>query len=221
MAKRRKTKTEEELHLGLHAFATNLSFLERQGYDPPPVVVAIDPGVDGAIAFMSGTQAFVIDIPVYVTYKREKGKRRAVHEYVHKTIVYVFSWFAPLIKSGKVHAVLEKGKIGGRSFRKNKNDPNAKESFGDTPMTAFKVGWASGMWPLFFAQIGCHFAYTDPMAWKPKFDLIGTTKKESLALARKKFRSAEIHLEKHHNRADALLIAHYYTLFKLNGGDHG
>ena len=49
--------------------------------------------------------------------------------------------------------------------------------------------------------------FVRPQEWKKYHNLIGTTKKESLALAREKWPTAPLKLAKHHGRADALLMA--------------
>lgn len=61
---------------------------------------------------------------------------------------------------------------------------------------------------------GCfhyHFlkpSYVAPIRWKKALGL-GKEKYESLAKARELFPEAPLHLKKHHNRAEALLIAYY------------
>lgn len=47
-----------------------------------------------------------------------------------------------------------------------------------------------------------------PQAWKKRFGL-GSDKKQSLAVARTLYPSAPLKLAKHHNRAEALLLARY------------
>jgi hypothetical protein len=51
--------------------------------------------------------------------------------------------------------------------------------------------------------------FVSPQKWKRHFGLIGKDKKASLRLARERFPEAPLHLEGHHNRAEALLIAAY------------
>lgn len=46
-----------------------------------------------------------------------------------------------------------------------------------------------------------------PQKWKKHHDLIGKDKNASLEMARKLFPDAELRLKKHHNRAEALMIA--------------
>jgi hypothetical protein len=53
-------------------------------------------------------------------------------------------------------------------------------------------------------------------SWKRYFKLWGKHKRDGLVLARKMYPEAELHLIKHQDRADALLIARY-GLVKIHG----
>jgi len=48
-----------------------------------------------------------------------------------------------------------------------------------------------------------------PQTWKRHYGLIGKDKGESLAVARALYPLADLRLAKHHNRAEAILIAHF------------
>ena len=48
-----------------------------------------------------------------------------------------------------------------------------------------------------------------PQKWKKHHQLIGTEKKASLELARLKYPNADLRLQKHHGRADAILIGEW------------
>ena len=48
----------------------------------------------------------------------------------------------------------------------------------------------------------------EPQTWK-RFYGLGSDKKASLELARRLYPTAVLHLAKHHNRAEAVLLAHY------------
>lgn len=52
------------------------------------------------------------------------------------------------------------------------------------------------------------FEFVDPKRWKG-FYALGSDKGQALECARRLYPLAEIHLAKHHNRAEAILIAHY------------
>lgn len=61
--------------------------------------------------------------------------------------------------------------------------------------------------------LGWRLEIVQPQTWKRHFDLIGAEdpKKASLAKARQLYPAFEdkLHLAKHHNRAEAVLMAHY------------
>ena len=59
-------------------------------------------------------------------------------------------------------------------------------------------------------------ALVRPQVWKKYHGLIGTEKKASLELARVKWADAPLKLQKHHGRADALLIAEWLRLNKYD-----
>lgn len=48
-----------------------------------------------------------------------------------------------------------------------------------------------------------------PQTWKKFYGLIGQDKSESMAMAKTLYPDADLRLVKHHNRADALLLAHF------------
>lgn len=48
-----------------------------------------------------------------------------------------------------------------------------------------------------------------PQAWKRHYGLIGKGKAESLSVARALYPLADLRLAKHHNRAEAILMAHF------------
>lgn len=55
----------------------------------------------------------------------------------------------------------------------------------------------------------CPVHFVTPQKWKKHHGLIGTTKADSLAMARAKWPEAPLRLAKHHGRGDALLMALY------------
>lgn len=75
--------------------------------------------------------------------------------------------------------------------------------------STFLFGEVFGWWKGAFEALGIDFSLITPQAWQKKFSLRKTADcvKPSLMLARGMFPEADLHLKKHHNRADALLIA--------------
>lgn len=59
--------------------------------------------------------------------------------------------------------------------------------------------------------------FVRPARWKAAIGLSGKDKDPSLSLARRLFPAAELGLKKHHNRAEALLIAEYARRFRAKG----
>ena len=73
----------------------------------------------------------------------------------------------------------------------------------------FSSGRSLGACEAVLRLSNCSWGYVDPKAWKKHYGLT-SDKKASLALARERWGDTELlTLEKHHNRAEALLIAEY------------
>lgn len=78
-------------------------------------------------------------------------------------------------------------------------------------VSMFKFGTNWGIWRGILAALQIPFIMVRPQEWQkglvPK--KAEGDDKPSLAVARRLFPDAELHLKKHHGRADALLLAHY------------
>lgn len=82
--------------------------------------------------------------------------------------------------------------------------------------STFKLGYGSGMWEAFLVALGIPYTSVEPDLWKSVM-LVGMSKKEkekrgsSVIRAREVFPETEEHLTlvKHHNRANAILMAEY------------
>lgn len=77
---------------------------------------------------------------------------------------------------------------------------------------AFRVGMGYYMWPLFLKSKGFEVTEVYPNAWKAKMKLTKKAKRVSLRKARHFFPDAELHLQKHEGRAEALLLARFCQL---------
>lgn len=174
------------------------------------VLVAIDPGTTGAIAFKCRDFYAVVDIPTVVT-RRQKTRKTTKRDRAgkwagrkwktivgedrapdHAGIIALFRLLAPL--KDRVHTILEDVPVTVGRGRK----------FAD-----IMLGRAYAMWPLFLKSkryAGYH--EQKPYLWKGEFAL-GADKKASLRMARTMYPAADLPLAAHHNRAEALLILEY------------
>lgn len=77
--------------------------------------------------------------------------------------------------------------------------------------STFKFGQSYGMCRMWAAMFAAPVIYVTPQKWQKVLDSdTGKDKKErSLLYARRRWPKAELHLKKHHGRADALCIAEW------------
>lgn len=199
---------------------------------PFKLYVGIDPGVTGAIGFVFVSRVnrktkgqligMAIDIPTTdppKTKKRQlKTKKRRKHKRPEFDLENIRRIFSLLRCPGNALAwtplvYLEKGQTFGNvqrftAFQNNNSGGTFKR---ETPMTAYRVGWATGMWPLYFREIDLHYEMKAPNSWKKKMDLT-SDKEECRAYARQLFPMVELNRKKDHNRAEALLLAYHAYL---------
>jgi crossover junction endodeoxyribonuclease RuvC len=146
------------------------------------VVIGIDPGLTGAIAFIPEDWApWVEDMPVIA-----HGKRKAVD------VVKLARILEPYRLLGNAVAYLEK--------------VHAFPGQGVSSM--FSLGMS--FWGVAGVLAACDipFHLIAPADWKARLNL-DRDKERSLVLARKLFPGVDLSRKKHHGRAEALLIAHY------------
>lgn len=79
-------------------------------------------------------------------------------------------------------------------------------------VSTFKFGTNFGIWRGILAALEIPFVLVKPQTWKKEFGLIKKDKLESLYAARRRWPEVELHLKKHHGRADALWMAEYARL---------
>lgn len=168
------------------------------------VWIGIDPGVTGAVAFVSARDHVVFDLPVVrvpTTRKRKSGDPAMRSEYDYAGIAALFS-VVEAHAPARMRVALEKG-----STRP-----------GDTGLTSFVVGVGYGLWPLFLHRIGLATETVIPLTWKRSLGLAGrgvdksAAKELSRVEAQKRFPRAILTAKAHHNRAEALLLAEYARL---------
>lgn len=153
-------------------------------------IVGIDPGLTGALAFLNpdGTFHALFDLPVMAN---GKGNAKVQNQINAAAVAQIFRRVdIPLpdmvCAIEQVQAMTKQG-------------VSSVFSFGDTYGALRTVP----------AVLGVPLILVRPQAWKKHFKLIGADKDRSLPIAQGLFPRAELHLKKHHNRADALLIARF------------
>ena len=149
--------------------------------------IGIDPGLTGAIAILKdGEYLDLMDMPTTI-----KGGSGKVKYEVSATGILQF-----------LRAKIPAGEACKALIERVNSMP------GQGAATVFSVGDSFGVARAVLASSG--FAYTDvtPTVWKKHFGL-SSDKEQSRALATKLFPTAELHLKKHHDRSEALLMARY------------
>ena len=157
------------------------------------LTVGIDPGLTGAVAFLrNGEYVALFDIPTTL-----KGSGSVKQEVEPGGLKRMF--LERLEGREDVAIALE------RVSAMPGQGSSSVFSFGDTYGCCRSVASLTG-YPLHLVT---------PTTWKKHFGL-GRDKEESRALASRLFPGAELHLKKHADRAEALLMAHWLwdTRFK-------
>lgn len=147
--------------------------------------IGIDPGLHGAIAILApdGT-ATVIDTPVFETAKSRSSSRSPDYG----GIVNVLRPYATANVKLYIEAV------------------HGSPAFG--AVQNFKLGQSDGAWRAALASLRIPYEEVAPQTWKKRLGL-SKDKAESLALASRLYPSVEGLNITHHDRCEALLIAHY------------
>lgn len=159
------------------------------------MIVAIDPGAEGAIGLKYGPLVEVLDIPTIVV-ARGKGKKT---EFNLPAIAGLFTEMDFLFQEWlncTLKCILEQPPVS--------MGPNKGSAYGQARLMA-----AHAMWPLFLTVLGIPFEQVAPSAWKKKMHL-PSDKETCRSKALGMFPNAPIQRVKDHNRAEALLLAEYY-----------
>jgi len=147
--------------------------------------VGIDPGLTGAVAVLFGEKAEVYDIPTI-----KKGDGAVKYEIDPAGLGRVLRF--GIVDSDKVVAALER----------------VNSMPGQASSSTFSLGDSFGVCRAVLSLTNLPLTYVTPMAWKKYFKLT-KDKEEARALAIKRYPQVELHLKKHIDRAEALLIATY------------
>lgn len=148
------------------------------------ITVGIDPGLTGAIAVLSsGDYLEIMDMPVI-----SKGTGSVKNEVDPAGIAeFLKSW-----KENQVRVGIER--------------VNAMPKQGSS--STFSLGDSFGSARAAVSVSGFPITYVSPATWKKHFKL-SSDKEASRALAVRMFPRAPLHLKKHADRAEALLIARW------------
>jgi hypothetical protein len=153
--------------------------------------MGIDPGLAGAVAMISESSVQLYDSPSWSV-----GSKKAVrHDYDIAGMVGIITTGVLLVENRgaiiagleSVHSMPEQGVA-----------------------SSFKFGVGLGIWQGILAAFGIAYQMIPPQRWKKALmDGMGKEKDASMIVAQRLFPTADIHLRKHHGRADALLLAEY------------
>jgi hypothetical protein len=145
--------------------------------------IGIDPGLDGAVAFIQeGRAPFLFDTPTM-----DIGTKR---DYDMVGMVSIFNGVdvsAARVAIEDVHSMPKQGVV-----------------------SCFTFGKGFGIWLGIIGALGLTYSRIRPERWKKSLmDGMPKEKDSSRLRAQQLFPTAEITLKKHHGRADALLLAEY------------
>jgi crossover junction endodeoxyribonuclease RuvC len=141
--------------------------------------IGIDPGKTGALAIVCDSGASADDLP-YIGSEVDVRAIADIFEGLTDAIV-ALEYQAPFSAPGRL--------MGATS--------------------AFALGEGYGMLKGFCLSAGFRVLLPRPAAWKKHFGLTGKDKEASRQLANQLFPSVDLHLKKHHGRAEALLLAEW------------
>lgn len=152
-------------------------------------VVGVDPGLTGALAFLYGNEFYrVVDIPVM---GNGKGSAKVKNQVNGAALANIFQTIGLPLSEITVYleAVAAMPQQGVSSVF----------SFGDT------FGCIRGV----VQALGLSMTLVRPTVWKKYHGLIGAPDDAARTKAQLLYPAAPLELKKHHNRAEALLIARY------------
>ncbi len=163
------------------------------------IYIGIDPGFDGAIAAIDqqGRVVRVYDTPTLEVKGGAKKKR--------------------------VMDVLTVVKLINRM--KDNTDEHIRASLEDVHSmpkqgvaSSFSFGRGLGIWEGLLCALGIPVQMVSPQKWKKvMMDGMGKHKDASRLVAQRMFPDADLHLKKHHGRADALLMAAWLRRLEMGG----
>jgi crossover junction endodeoxyribonuclease RuvC len=156
-------------------------------------IIGIDPGVTGAVAQFYGSDLVALhDLPIAMEVSKKTKKRLDIRA------------FATLIK------FISRDAGAGNAITAYMEQAQAMPGQGVSSM--FGYGRTNGIIEGVLVGLGIErIIKVPPAVWKRRLNLLSNAhpKDAGLQKARELYPHAELHLKKHHNRADAILIGHY------------
>ena len=162
------------------------------------LVLGIDPGISGALAFYNEDVLTVHDMPT-TTRIVNGSKKQAVEPYQLASIIELHRHAIDKVVVEQVSAMPARARFPGGPVR------------GMGATSAFSFGTTYGMILGVVAAVGLPVITVVPVVWKRKFGLLGQGKDASRAEASRRLpRWADLWpLKKHDGRAEAALLALY------------
>ena len=175
------------------------------------IVVGIDIGLTGAVASVGGRSATVSDMPTVPEGKpRQRVSKKTGKKYTvqprridGRALHLLVREFIPLGEAG----LLAFEDVSARAAGNGGEEGDASNSMRSQGSMMQSKGIVQAVGDITRLQVMA----VQPQAWKKHFGLLKADKGASLKLARELFpdRAHELQRVKDHNRAEALLIAHY------------
>ena len=147
------------------------------------IVIGIDPGITGAVAMIGDAVAVVRDMPIM---KRNEKTNQVDPRALFAMLGTIAS------PDERVHAIIEV--------------VHAMPGQGVTSM--FSLGLTCGIIEGVVSALGIEYELVKPEVWKKALG-VGKDKDLARAMASRLYPQVDLSLKKHHNRAEALLIARY------------
>jgi len=161
-----------------------------------PLVIGLDPGISGAVAILDIDTMKCVDIhdlPIYTTPTKSRRSGTLSFIDVHKLSMIIDSYakYVSIAVIEKVHAMPKQG-----------------------VSSTFKFGYTAGQAHGILAANYLTVVPVAPNVWKPALGLSGP-KQNSIDMARKLFDKSNrfFRFKKHHDRAEAALMAYYATKY--------
>lgn len=152
------------------------------------IYIGIDPGLTGAISFVTDRTCVVEDLPTMPL----PGDGLITRKIDGRALVALIRKNVPVGETAE--AYLEQVSTMGGKDNALQTQGSLMRSLGSIETVLECLGYKPTM--------------LSPQKWK-KFYQLGADKKKALEVARGLYRGAPLSLAKHHNRAEALLIAHW------------
>ena len=163
-------------------------------------IVGIDPGISGAIGVLGENCSLVevFDMPTVLTNKSSNRQMVNAYELAKRLRTHVVNAPAGMV------AVIE-------NVQAMPSIPGVNgERRGMGSASAFAFGKSYGIIVGALAALGVSLELVTPTRWKSHFQLT-RDKDQARELAQRLWPQAELGLKRHHNRAEALLVARYYS----------